>query len=122
ERDQPQLLVLACNTASTIALDAVRAAVPVPVVGVVPAIKPAAAHSRTRAIGLLGTPTTVASTYTETLIRHFAADCRVVRLGSAELAAWAEAKMAGQPPDITALSRVIAPLFDSTGAPPVDNI
>lgn len=121
-RTHPQLLVLACNTASTIALNAVRAAVPIPVVGVVPAIKPAAAYSRSRAIGLLGTPVTVTSAYTETLIQRFAADCRVVRLGSTELATWAEAKMAGQPPDIAALARDIAPLFDTTSAPPVDTV
>lgn len=122
ERDNPQLLVLACNTASTIALNAVRAAVPIPVVGVVPAIKPAAVHSRTRAIGLLGTPATVASVYTETLIRRFAADCRVVRLGCAKLAIWAEAKMAGQPPNLAAIADAVAPLFDTTSGQPVDTI
>jgi glutamate racemase len=59
ERYDPRLIVIACNTASTIALDPVRAALDLPIVGTVPAIKPAAALSRTRVIGVLGTPATV---------------------------------------------------------------
>lgn len=69
----PDLVVVACNTASTIALDAVRAALTVPVVGVVPPIKPAAAITRTGVIGLLATPATVRRAYTNDLITQFAA-------------------------------------------------
>ena len=54
-RLQPRLVVIACNTASTIALDHARAALDLPIVGTVPAIKPAAELSKTRAIGVLGT-------------------------------------------------------------------
>src|SRR5688500_4691877 len=85
ERYDPRLIVIACNTASTIALDAVRAALDLPIVGTVPAIKPAAAASRTRAIGVLGTPGTVVQPYVDRLAADFAADCTVIRHGSAEL-------------------------------------
>src|SRR5690606_18436936 len=81
----PDAVVVACNTASTIALDAVRAALTVPVVGVVPPIKPAAALTRTGVIGLLATPATVQRPYTNDLIAQFAAGKRVIRFGSAGL-------------------------------------
>ena len=85
ERYDPALIVIACNTASTIALDAVRAALDLPIVGTVPAIKPAAALSKTRAIGVLGTDATIVQPYVDRLAAEFAADCIVVRHGSAEL-------------------------------------
>ena len=96
ERFDPELIVIACNTASTIALDAVRAALDVPIVGTVPAIKPAAALSKTRGIGVLGTPATVVQPYVERLAAEFAGDCTVVRHGSAELVELAEAKLRGE--------------------------
>src|SRR5215207_4875682 len=69
ERFQPRLVVVACNTASTIALDHARAALDVPVVGTVPAIKPAAEMSKTRMIGVLGTEATVRQAYVDNLAR-----------------------------------------------------
>lgn len=83
---QPSLVVLACNSASTTVLPTLRANLSVPVVGVVPAIKPAAKLSTTRAIGLLATPGTVQRPYTWQLIDDFAGDCEVLSLGTAELA------------------------------------
>ena len=62
---EPDVIVVACNTASTTALPSIRAAVNIPVIGVVPAIKPAAEHSKTRAIGVLGTPGTVRRAYVD---------------------------------------------------------
>src|SRR3546814_6344696 len=53
ERYRPRLVVIACNTASTIALAAVRIALGLPLVGTVPVIKSADAMSKTRAIGVL---------------------------------------------------------------------
>jgi len=88
---RPELIVIACNTASTIALAAVRAALDVAVVGTVPAIKPAAALSETRVIGVLGTNATVRQPYVDRLAAEFAADCVVLRHGSAELVDLAEA-------------------------------
>ena len=59
---------------ATIALPAVRAALDLPVVGTVPAIKPAAAMSETRAIGVLGTRATVRQAYVDDLAARFAGD------------------------------------------------
>ena len=99
ERFDPELIVIACNTASTIALDAVRAALDLPIVGTVPAIKPAAALSKTRVIGVLGTEATVRQPYVDRLAADFAADCTIVRHGSAELVDLAEAKLRGERTD-----------------------
>jgi len=110
----PHAVVVACNTASTIALDAVRAVLTVPVVGVVPPIKPAAALTRTGVIGLLATPATVKRAYTDDLIAQFAADKKVVRHGSAPLVQAAEQKLRGETPDAAALADALNGLF---GAP-----
>ncbi len=86
EQTRPDLLVVACNSASTTVLPALRARLTLPVVGVVPAIKPAAALSCSRVIGLLATPGTVRRQYTAQLIKDFAADCCVISVGSSALA------------------------------------
>ena len=112
ERFHPRLAVIACNTASTIALDHVRAALDVPVVGTVPAIKPAGEQSRSRVIGVLGTDATVRQPYVDRLASEYAADCTVVRHGSADLVQLAERRLAGE--DVTKADVVAAakPLFD----------
>jgi glutamate racemase len=97
ERFDPELIVIACNTASTIALDWVRAALDVPIVGTVPAIKPAAARSRSRVIGVLGTDATVRQAYVDRLVAKFAPDCVILRHGSAALVDYAEAQLRGEP-------------------------
>lgn len=116
----PDLVVVACNTASTIALDVVRAALTVPVVGVVPPIKPAAALTRTGVIGLLATPATVRRAYTNDLITQFAADKRVVRFGSAALVDIAEKKLRGEAVDSAALSAEMRGLFGAPGGNEID--
>jgi glutamate racemase len=110
ERFHPRLAVIACNTASTIALDHVRAALDIPVVGTVPAIKPAAELSKSRVIGVLGTSATVRQPYVDDLAQRFASDCIVVRHGSAELVDLAEAKLAGETVPIDAVRDAIAPM------------
>ena len=120
ERYRPRLIVIACNTASTIALPAVRAALDLPVVGTVPAIKPAAAASATRVIGVLGTEATVRQAMSTTSTRRFAADCTVLRHGSAELVELAETKLHG---GVTAPERyraVLAGLFGQPGGEAID--
>ena len=112
DRYRPRLVVIACNTASTIALDHVRAALDVPVVGTVPAIKPAAELSRSRVIGVLGTEATVRQPYVDDLATRFAADCTVARHGSGNLVDLAEAKLAGQAVSIDAVRAAVAPLID----------
>ncbi|WP_028116505.1 glutamate racemase [Ferrimonas senticii] len=104
------LVVVACNSASTLVLAPLRQRLSIPVVGVVPAVKPAAQISRTKTIALLATPGTVRRSYTDNLINDFAADCQVLRLGSSELVMMAEAKLSGAPVDMARLSRVLAPL------------
>lgn len=120
EQWAPEAIVVACNTASTIALDAVRAAVSIPVVGVVPPIKPAAALTKTGVIGLLATPATVRRTYTDDLIAQFAAGKRVVRFGSAALVEAAERKLRGQADDGAAVREAIAGLFGAPGGAEID--
>ena len=115
ERYRPRLAVIACNTASTIALDHVRAALDIPVVGTVPAIKPAAEMSSTRVIGVLGTEATVRQPYVDNLARDFGADCTIVRHGSAELVALAEAKLAGEAVAQSAVESAVAPLSEADG-------
>jgi glutamate racemase len=116
----PEAVVVACNTASTIALEPVRAALSVPVVGVVPPIKPAAALTRTGVIGLLATPATVQRAYTNDLITQFAADKRVIRFGSAALVDAAECKLRGEPIDQAAITEAIEGLFGAPGGAETD--
>jgi len=118
----PDAVVVACNTASTIALDTVRERLAIPVVGVVPPIKPAAALTRTGVIGLLATPATVRRAYTSDLIAQFAADKRVVRFGSAALVEAAERKLRGEPHDPAALAEAMEGLFGAPGGAEIDVI
>ena len=108
---QPDLIVIACNTASTIALPALRKNFSVPFVGTVPAIKPACAGSITKRVSVLGTEATVAREYTRALIRDYAGDCQVTLVGSKSLAAYAEAELAGTPAADAAITAEIAPCF-----------
>ena len=79
---RPDLIVIACNTASTIVLPDLRKRISLPFVGTVPAIKPACANSVSRHIAVLGTEATIAREYTRALIRDYAGDCRVTLVGS----------------------------------------
>ena len=123
ERFHPRLAVIACNTASTIALDHARAALDLPIVGTVPAIKPAAEMSRSRVIGVLGTEATVRQPYVDDLAARFAADCRLIRHGSPELVELAEAKLAGEETVATNAVRAAAqPMFDAPGGERIDTV
>lgn len=116
----PDLVVIACNTASTVALATTRERLNIPVVGVVPPIKPAAALSRAGVIGLLATPATIKRAYTNQLIADHAAGAQVIRVGSTALVAAAEAKLAGEPVDPAAVTAAIAGLFDVPGGERLD--
>lgn len=96
EAARPDVFVIACNTASTLALDEVRAVLDIPVVGTVPAIKPAAQLTRTGTIGLLATPGTVRRAYTAKLIEDFASEIRVILHGSVELVRMVRIESAGE--------------------------
>jgi glutamate racemase len=99
ERFHPRLVCIACNTASTIALGMVREVLEVPIVGTVPAIKPAAAMTRTGVIGLLGTEATIRQAYVDRLEHEFAPDKVLLRHGAPGLVEAAEAKLRGEAVD-----------------------
>jgi glutamate racemase len=109
---QPAAVVIACNTASTLVLAPLRAAHPdVPFVGTVPAIKPAAAETRSGLVSVLGTFGTMQREYTRALIQEFAGNCHVRLVGSANLASLAEAYMRGDAVDDAAVWAEIEPAF-----------
>ncbi len=108
----PDIVVIACSTASTLALPHLRAAHPdVPFVGTVPAIKPAARASRSGLVSVLATRGTVARDYTHALVRDYAADCEVTLVGSANLAPIAERAMRGETVGDHEILTEIAPCF-----------
>jgi len=109
---EPDIVVVACSTASTLALPRLRAAHPrLPFVGVVPAIKPAAQASRSGLISVLATHGTVARDYTHALVRDHAADCEVALVGSAALAPIADRAVRGEPVDEAEIADEITPCF-----------
>jgi len=122
ERFHPRLAVIACNTASTIALEHVRFALDLPVVGTVPAIKPAAEMSKSRVIGVLGTEATVRQPYVDDLAAKFAADCVIVRHGSPELVELAEAKLGGEEVGADAVRAAAQPMFDAPDGDRIDSV
>tara|TARA_R110000787_G_scaffold84077_3_gene180417 strand:+ start:85 stop:903 length:819 start_codon:yes stop_codon:yes gene_type:complete len=122
ERYRPRIAVIACNTASTIALAAVRAALDIPVVGTVPAIKPAALTSQTRVIGVLGTEATVRQPYVDRLAAEHGADCTILRHGSAALVALAEAKLRGEVLDSHVARDALVGLLDQPGGERIDSV
>jgi glutamate racemase len=122
-RVAPDVAVIACNTASTLVLAPLRAAIPdIPFVGTVPAIKPAAVASRSRLVSLLATPGTVARDYTAALLRDHAGDCQFTLVGSARLAGMAEALMRGNAVADADIACEIAPCFVEAGGRRTDTI
>ena len=118
----PDLVVIACNTASVQALPALRGRFSVPFVGTVPAIKPACAASQSKRVSVLGTEATVAREYTHALIRNFGHGCDLTLVGSARLAALAEVALSGQPVSDDDVGAEIAPCFVEDGAERTDTI
>jgi glutamate racemase len=115
ESHAPDLVVIACNTASTLVMSHLRAQYKVPFVGTVPAIKPACAKSKTKRVSVLGTKGTVKREYTHALIRDFAQGCEVTLVGSAELASLAEAALSGVEVSDAEISAELAPCFVGDG-------
>ncbi|NKJ41823.1 glutamate racemase [Novosphingobium sp. SG720] len=122
ERLRPRLVCIACNTASTIALASVREVLEVPIVGTVPAIKPAAAMTQTGVIGLLGTQATIRQGYVDRLEAEFAADKRLLRHGAPELVAAAEAQLRGHAADPAVFARAAQALRDQPGGEAIDTV
>ena len=122
ERTGADLLVVACNTASTTALSELRDTLEIPVVGTVPAIKPAAEKSKSGVIGVLATPATIKSKAMHDLIRDHARGCHVVTCGSMALVRLAEAKLRGHFLPDAVLQQAIAPLFREDAARSIDHV
>lgn len=120
ERFSFDLVVVACNTASTLVLPTLRGRFDIPFVGVVPAIKPAVQQSKSKAIGLLATPGTVSREYTDALVRDFADGCYVLKVGSNALVEQAEKLLYGEAVDPLVLQGAINPFINS--AEDVDTI
>jgi glutamate racemase len=122
ERHRPDLVVIACNTASTLVLAELRRRFSVPFVGTVPAIKPACAASATKLVSVLGTEATVAREYTRALIRDFGNGAAVTLVGSKHLALYAEAELRGEPAPDAAIAREVAPCFVEKGGARTDTV
>jgi glutamate racemase len=121
-RFAPDLVVIACNTASTLVLPQLRGRYGVPFVGTVPAIKPACAASKSKRVSVLGTDATVKREYTHALIRDFAQGCEVTLVGSAALASIAEGALRAEPVDDAQIAAEIAPCFVDDGARRTDTV
>ena len=114
------ILVVGCNTASTLALPQLRDALQQPVVGVVPAIKPAAQETHSGIIALIATEGTVNRKYTRELIEDFANGCRVINVPAPELVRLAEAKLRGDTISAMDLEPVLQRIFRTAGGDKVD--
>ncbi|WP_298440597.1 glutamate racemase [uncultured Ferrimonas sp.] len=111
------LVVIACNSASTLVLAALRQQISVPVVGVVPAVKPAAQLTTNKVVGLLATPGTIQRQYTNELIKAHASDCEVLRIGTSELVQLAECKLSGQTVNRQQLQQILMPFIHARTMP-----
>lgn len=110
QRFHPRLVCIACNTASTIALGMVREVLEVPIVGTVPAIKPAAALTQTGVIGLLGTEATIRQGYIDRLEHEFAHGKRLLRFGAPDVRSGGQpARRSGRSRRLCARGRRSAP-------------
>ena len=115
ERFKPDLIVIACHTASTLVLPELRARLAIPIIGTVPAIKPAAEQSKSKLISVLATPGTVKRDYTAGLIRDYAGDCEVTLVSARHLASHAEAVLRGEKVDDATIFEEIASAFVRKG-------
>lgn len=122
ERWQPRLICIACNTASTIALGMVREVLEIPIVGTVPAIKPAASETRSGTIGLLGTAATIRQAYVDNLEAQFANGKTLLRHAAPGLVEAAEAKLRGRAVDPEAIEEAVAGLRTQPGGTAIDTV
>jgi glutamate racemase len=111
------MIVIACNSASTVALKALRTHFSIPVVGVVPAIKPASSKTTNGIIGLVATPATIKRDYTQKLVDEFAPDKTLLKLGSTALVKIAEEKLQGKLVDKDNLKKIFQPWLNLTIQP-----
>ncbi|MFN3989217.1 MAG: glutamate racemase [Erythrobacter sp.] len=122
ERFRPRLVCIACNTASTIALGMVREVLEIPVVGTVPAIKPAASLTQTGTIGLIGTEATIRQAYVDRLEADFAHGTRLLRIAAPEFVGLAEGKLRGAPVDLAPVRAIAERLAAMPGGGAIDTL
>jgi glutamate racemase len=122
ERYNPRLIVIACNTASVIALSHARAVLGVPIVGTVPAIKPASLTTKTGVFGLLGTNATIRQNYVDKLEAQYANGMTMLRFAAPELVYAAEAKLRGELVDTQIFRDAIAGLIAQPKGNALDTI
>lgn len=122
ERYRPRLICIACNTASTIALEMVRDVLEVPIVGTVPAIKPAASLTQTGVIGLLGTEATIRQHYVDNLEAEFAQGKTLLRLAAPELVEAAEGKLRGERVDLAVIENAATRLNAMADGKEIDTL
>jgi glutamate racemase len=119
---RPDLVVVACNTASTLVLPALREKFALSFVGTVPAIKPACSSSKSRLVTVLGTEATVTREYTRKLIAEHGNGCAVTLVGSPRLAELAEAELRGEAVPDRDISAEISPCFVADGGRRTDTV
>lgn len=122
DRFNPHLAIIACNTASTLIMPALRERFSIPFVGIVPAIKPASERTASKMISVLATPGTVKRKYTLELIERYAGDVRVNLVGATKLARLAEEHLQGEVIDADVLRSEIAPCFNEADGQRTDII
>ena len=122
ERYRPRLACIACNTASTIALGMVRDVLEIPIVGTVPAIKPAAERTATGTIGLIGTRGTIRQSYVDDLERDFAGGKTLLRIAAPDFVEQAEIKLRGGTVDQAVIRAVADELKTMPGGERIDTL
>ncbi len=121
QQHQPDLIIIACNTASTLILPALRARFTTPIIGVVPAIKPAAKHSKTKTIAVFATKETTQRSYTHNLINEHANGVDVILISTPMLVSAAENHLHGQCPQ-NAINNALHMLFSHPKANQIDTL
>lgn len=119
---RPNLVVIACNTASVQALAHLRSKFKVPFVGTVPAIKPACARSSSKLVTVLGTEATVKREYTRALVAEHGNNCAVTLVGSLHLAELGEAELTGSPAADADILAELTPCFVTAGDRRTDTV
>jgi len=102
---EPSVVIVACNTASTLILPALRERYSIPFIGIVPAIKPASEQTASGLFTVLATPATITRRHISELIEKFAHDCDVNLVGATRLARLSEDYMLGRTIDTAVLKQ-----------------
>ena len=105
-------VVVACNTATGIAVDALRARYGVPIVAIEPAVKPAVARSRSRIVGVLATTQTLAGQKFAKLVSTHAGDVEVLTQAAPGLVDHVETGQLDTPSTRSLVERYLRPMLD----------